>query len=457
MKPFHKEWIDILNNYDRIAISSFTGSGKTTIFGIAYPLWISFYKPNSVSLIISRSIRTQSANVLEEIKNTIENNEILKQLMPTDIKVSWTKEKVVMNNLSKIQYSSYSINVKGIQADYEFCDEVASYPDHELFFRDVATRVIAKNGKLACVSTPVHSEDLLAILMHPNRGYFSKVYPAIKEGQPIWAEKFPIEKFALERIRLGDSNFEKNYMCNPKGEAENSIFTISAIESCFDISRDFSLTNEGGEIILSGDFAVASGPTADFDCYTVIERIGEKCILKWGERHRGMPVASKIMRLNQLYDIYKPSKIILDESGIGASIIQDLRAAGLPVESQSFHSAARIKLLMDLKRLIDSKNLIIPYSPNDPIAIAYANKLEEELSGMKETKSKITQILQYESKAAHDDTVMSLSMACKGTSRLKPFTDSIIVVDEKNIKQDELETEEAIQTGEATWQPIKTW
>ena len=68
LKPFHKEWLRLLKTENRIAISAPTGFGKTTIFGIAYPLWQALFEPGSQSLIMSKNIRTQSATVLEDIK-----------------------------------------------------------------------------------------------------------------------------------------------------------------------------------------------------------------------------------------------------------------------------------------------------------------------------------------------------------------------------------------------------
>jgi len=433
LKPFHKEWLKILKENDRIAISAPTGFGKTTIFGVLYCLWVAYFIPNSISLIISRSIRTQSANVLEEIKRTIENNEILKQLIPSDIKTSWTKEKLITSNGSKILYSSNTVNVRGIQADYLFADEIATYEDQILFFRDVATRVVSKKGKLAGVSTPLHTSDLLAQLLN-KPGYFSKVYPALIDsegkmdinGESIWPEKFPRKYLIREKNLIGLSNFERNYMCNAKAEADDPVFKLTSVEDCYDITRSFTTENEGGQCYIGCDFAIASGPTADFDAYIVIEYVGEKVIIRHGERHRGMPIPAKLSRLRELNHIYKPIRFVMDESNIGSGIVQQLRTEGLPIECQSFQSQARRKLLIDLKVLIDNKRLIVPRNLESPQTITFIDKLTEELIGFRDIKSKITEVKHLVSSAAHDDTVMSLAMACKGAHTVgRVFTDFI--------------------------------
>jgi len=423
LKPFHKEWLKIIRKYDRIAISAPTGFGKTTIFGVAYPLWLSYFKPGSQSLIISKTIRTQSSNVLEEIKRTIEENEILKELVPDDKKQYWTKEKINTKFGSKIFYSSYSQNVRGVHVDYIFCDEVATFPESELFFRDVVTRVVAKKGKIAAVSTPINTTDLLAQLMN-NKTYYSKSYPAIIKDESIWPERFPLSALTRLKIEQGEANFEKNYMCNPRAEAENTIFPLGKIMEGFDPERGFD-TNIEGRTYIGCDFAIAKGPLADFDAYVVIDKVDNFYIIKHIEIHKGVPTGAKVNRIRQLSEIYKPVRVVLDESGIGQAIIDDVRANGIPALAQSFHSAARSNLLMNLRNIIDGKKLIIPRSREDSKVIRLTNELVTQLIGFKETKSQATGNINYLSTASHDDIVMALAMAVKAASTIR--SSSIVV------------------------------
>lgn len=422
LKPFHKDWLNILREHDLIAISAPTGFGKTTIFGHLYSLWMAYFKPGSISVIVARSIRTQSANILEDIKTVIENNEILKELIPKDVKTSWTKEKLVTSNGSKIFYSSNSVNIRGIQADYVFPDEIATYENHEIFYRDIITRVISKKGKVAGVSTPVHTNDLLASVMS-KPGFFSRVYPALvdSEGKPdlngesIWPERFPKEYLLKKRETIGIANFERNYMCNAKAEAESPFITLSSVEDCYDLSRSFtSETEEEGKVYIGCDFAYSSGPQADFDAFVVVEYVGDKIVILHGERHKGVPIPAKLARLRELKRLYNPFRFVMDESNIGQGIIQPLRSEGFPIECQSFHSQARRTILIDLKALIENKRVIIPRNGDIPQTVTFTNKLTEELIGFKDEESKITKTRHLVSSAAHDDTVMALAMACKG-------------------------------------------
>jgi hypothetical protein len=439
-RDFHKDWISILRNYDKIAISAPTGFGKTTVFGVFWPLWTAFFKKNSLSLVIAKSIRTQSSNILEEIKIIIDNNEILKQLRPEKFESTWTKEKIFMTNGSRIQYSSNSINVRGIQADYEFADEVATYDNQEVFFRDILTRIVSKKGKIAAVSTPVNTNDLLARIIN-TKGFYSKIYPALvnKEGkadlkgESIWPEKFPKDYLLKTRESIGISNFERNYMCNPKAESsESPVYPLIFVEDCYDLSRSFTSKSEGGITYIGCDFALSSGPRADFDCYVVVEVFNNFVIIKHIERHKGIPMPSKIMRIKDLTEIYKPVRVIIDESNIGNEVLRELVTKGVPVFPQSFQSNARKKLLLQLKNILENKLLVIPRKNegDSTLTVTMTDVLTEELIGFKEEESRLTRIKHLVSSAAHDDTVMALAMACSGFITKREFEDCIGTEDE---------------------------
>jgi hypothetical protein len=436
--PYHREWIQVLKNYKYIAISAPTGFGKTQLFGVGFPIWMAFFKPKSESLITSNTIRSQSAEILETIKITIETNELLRQLLPEDIKTSWTKEKMIMSNFSKIELCANSKSSRGHHPDYHFCDELAVYDDHETFWRDIITRVDNKKGIFAGVSTPVNTSDLLAQLMNKLKGNpkcFVKFYPCLVDkegntdinGDSIWPTRFP-KSYILNEIKskISLSDFEKNYLCNPKAESNDPFFPLSSVEDCYDITRSFTFENEGGIIYIGCDFAYSTGPTADWDAFIVVEYIGDKIILRHGERYHGIPIPAKLERLRELRRIYNPQMFVMDPNNVGTNIIVQLTMEGFPIESQSFQSLARRKLLVDLRVVIDNHRLIIPRNNDSMETRDFTDKLTEELIGFRDTTSKKTSTKQLVSTSAHDDTVMALAMACKGASMLnQSFEDPI--------------------------------
>ncbi|MFW6172983.1 MAG: DEAD/DEAH box helicase family protein [Elusimicrobiota bacterium] len=422
LKQFHREWIWNIYHNNRVAIQAPTGFGKTTV-AMAYVLWLITYHHQKQVLIISKSM-PQSIKLLEAVKEEIISNPMLKGLIPKNKNSSWTKTEINTSTKCRVFCRPYSENVKGFHVDLIVCDEAASFHDVSIFYRFVVTRATAKNGKIVCISTPESITDLMAQL-HTNPEYWSKVYKAEDEhGNSIWKERFSNSKLERIRAEIGEAAYQREYLCNPQAQRDRGVFNPSDIQECYDVSAKFEkvLIEEERNIFMGCDFAIASGKTADYDAYVIVERKGEFVKLIHGERHKGLPVASKVDRISFLYETYRPLRIIVDESMVGAAVIEELREKGIPVEGQDFSSKSRNKLLVDLSKLISNHKLLIPRSTKDEQALEFTNILTGELLGFVESKSKAQSSI-ISSEAPHDDTVMATALACKGYIESAQSTD----------------------------------
>jgi hypothetical protein len=420
------EWFRMINQNDRVSIIAPTGFGKTSILGTGYILWRCLFEKDKRFLIVSTSL-PQSVKLLEEIRLNIEGNELLKDLMPDQtVKTStWAKTEVVTKSGCKILCKPYTPNITGYHVDYILCDEASRFRDHSIFFRYVVTRVAAKQGKLAAISTPEDIADLMTVLAR-NPSWKSAVYKAISdEGKLLWPTKFTRERLGKIRDEIGQAAFEREYLCNPRAMAENAIFPPDLIEEAYDFDITFGpRISEESKVYLGCDFAIATGARADFDSYIVLERIGEKAIIRHGERHRGLSIAAKIDRIQQLYQKYKVNRIVVDPSNVGASIVEKLRERMLPFDAPDFSSQNRNKMLLNLRELIEQKRLVIPRSDRNPATLTFTNSLVLELLSFIETKTKAGFITYY-SNGPHDDTVMSLVLACKPVVEQRDFVDFV--------------------------------
>uniref|UniRef100_A0A6M3IQA5 Putative terminase n=1 Tax=viral metagenome TaxID=1070528 RepID=A0A6M3IQA5_9ZZZZ len=432
------EWVKLVNRNERVIIRAPSGFAKTTILGVAYPLWWAFTKSNQKILLISRTISQSKDALLYQIKDYIEDNELLRELIPKDVEKTWNQTQLKTTNKNTIINRPYAISIKGYRADIIICDEIDSYDDPDIFFDHVLSRV-NPGGKIIGITTPEGPTKLVGLIEDRDLGkneYIIRTYPAIIDckikgdlstGKSIWSERFSIDELMSRRSQQGEQKWQKNYMCNVMAEEENAIFKAKHVQSCKDFNRKFTTEkyNKTSQVYIGCDFAIASGPTADFDVYVVVEKVDDLAIIKFAEIHKGLPPSEKVRRIENLYELHKPVMIICDESNIGGAIIPQLRAKGLPVEAQSFQSKARTQILNNLKVLIDNKRLIIPKHPEDLEAIKFSNTLEYELICFQEVKTKY--LLSYQSKAAHDDTVMALAMAVKRIKIHDNFQDYISV------------------------------
>jgi len=434
IQEFQLEWFRYIESNNRVVILAPSGFAKSTVLAIAYPLWIAFTKREKQIMIISKTL-PQSLRLLEIIRVTIDNNELLQELRPQNADKSWSKQAIRTTTLCRIFVRPYSINIKGERVDYVILDEAASYERPEIYLDYIVPRLNPK-GKIALISTPESPIDLMARLNKPGLEYIHKTYPAIieedGERKAIWPERFSLEKLDNLRLELGENYFEKNFMCNPKAEEENAIFTYKMVEDCFDSNRKFTFATEGGNIYIGVDLAVSSGPRADYDCFIVVERLGGQIILRHGEVHRGWSIKSKVNRILELASTFKENliNVIVDQSNIGSAIINDLRDVGLPVKAQDFHPTNRNQLLMNLKKVLEDRILVIPFDQNDAQTQTFTKKLALELVKFKEVTtdksgSRLT-AAKYVSAGTHDDTVMALAMACILASSERDYDESCI-------------------------------
>jgi len=431
MKDFHLEWMDLVNTNRFVALQAFRGSGKTTILGVAYPLWLCRYRPGTHILFTAAEL-SQAVKVLDEVKDTIENNEFLQDLMPPNPS-TWKKTELKLTNGCRIYCKAYTKHIKGIHVNYAFCDEIQDCIDRDIFNKAIAPCINKKKGHLVAVGAPDNPGDLLEELFH-RTDYIGKKYPVIiSPGISRWPEVFPFDEIEKIRKRDGEASFQTQYMLNASAERENAVFPTAWIDNCISFEELFGDKKyDASTCVVGADFAIAQGPRADFDCYVVIEKAANKSIIRFAERHKGFPKDAKEQRLRELFNRFKPIRIIMDPSHIGEAILQDLRNEGLPVQEGEFHARSRHKLLVNLQMMMQpdkngTSQLVIPRNAEDSAAITFTNKLIEEMIGFKEEKSQLTGMTSYVSKAQHDDTVMALALACKAAADQREFLDIVAI------------------------------
>jgi len=438
LNKYKAEWIQIAYDNDRVMIRAPSGFGKTVVLGVAFPLWMAILNPKHKILLISKTMSQSKDNMLYQIKDFIEDNEFLKEiLMPTDKDKTWNQTQIRLNNGVSMINRPYSINIKSYRADLILLDEIDSYEDPDIYFDYVISRLIP-GGKIIGISTPEEGTstvmELIELRDRKVNQYIFKTYTAIinpkdpndlSTGESIWEEMFSMTELMNRREEFGDQKWQKNYMCNAHTQSESSVFNAEIIEKCKDYDLKFTTENNDEEIYIGADFAISAAPTADYDVYTVIGKKKDTATIKYAERFKGLPVPEKVRRLEELYHRHNALLIIADESHIGSEVIRQLRTKGISIEGQAFDSHRRDLLLNHLLAMMSNRKLVIPKEKDDFQAVDFANVLEYELFAFKELKSDSTGRTSYISKGRHDDTVMSLALAVKYVVLMQEFDDYI--------------------------------
>ena len=422
IQEYMLEWFNLIQENDRVIIEAARGFAKTTILGLAYPLWLAFTKRNKQVMVTSAS-EAQAKRVLGLMKKEIETNPLLRELKPVDYRETWSAKEIKTNTNCRLFCKPFTKSVLGERLDYILMDEANKYENPELYF-DYIIPTLNPGGKIAIISSSEKGDRLINLIKEKELdSYKIKSYPAIVNGKSIWEKRFSLAKLKKIEAEQGHEFFQKNFMCNPISESGLSIFTAASIRDAKDKNSTFTSKHLGGDVFMGCDFAIASGATADFDAYIIIESFpdGGQVILKHGETHKGWSVPAKVERLIELFEIHKPQVVICDESSIGAAVIGELRVAGIPVEAQSFQSRSRNSLLNNLKTILDNRRIKIPADPNDPQTKTFLDKLEKELLSFEEKSLQNT--TSYVSTGAHDDTAMALAMAVKRVRNMRDVQD----------------------------------
>lgn len=478
IKDYHLEWVDALENNQKVAITAFTGSGKTSVPGVVYPLWRIFREPSTKIVVISATLQ-QATRILDEIKHHIEECEYLEDLKPDDRKSSWSKTEVEFTTGGYIKckpIGNEAKAIKGEHVDLVIADEAAEFEAKEKFHRNVRTRVAAKGGDMCLISTPVHENDLMAEVSSGEKpeqcrlcyndvvredgsiicpehgeipeedvrggkniskmGYWNKTYPVYEEGvdpdaedtfaigegddkkwvRPLFPENFDRRKI----LSLREENmtmFQKEYLCQALA-VEGDLFDPNDIIELYDPDESFAQkARENCRYYMGADFAISH--QGDYSVFTVMEvpDNGSKPVIRHMERLRGMGLDAQETRIMELHEIFDFDRIVLDETNFGSTAKKNLKQEGLPIRGQDFKMKARNNLMVGLKNQIEKEGFRIPRGSDRSRKLT--DTLYNELLGFGTSETQSGSIT-YESTAKHDDTVMSLAMVLAGIERKKP-------------------------------------
>lgn len=449
LNEYKNEWFNIAYDNDYVMIKAPSGFAKTIVLGVAFPIWCAFIATESEKkkiLLVSKTLSQSKITLLMEIRDLIDENELLKKVMKPESRDNvWSQTMLKMRSGAVIFNRPYTIALKGSRGDIVILDEIDSYEGHEIFFDHVLSR-LKPGGKIIGISTPEEGTGTIMSMVEYRESVGSqdddippciiKTYTAVKnysdyadplaDGESIWPEEYPIQELKVRLKRFGREKWFKNYMCDTSTESEDSIFRAEDIRQCVKGDMKYSTKKiDSGEIYIGVDFAIANSPTADFDAYVVVEKFKDRAYIKFAETVKGLPVDEKVRKMEIMMKKYNPVCFICDESSFGVEVIRQARNKGLPIVAQSFLSQERGVLLANLVSLISNHKVVIPKHPDDLQAVEFSDKLEYELLRFVEKKNESTGYKTLVSKGKHDDSVMGLAMACKHIRVMEDFEDEI--------------------------------
>lgn len=446
LNDYKAEWFNLVYDNDYVMIKAPSGFAKTIVIGVAFSIWCAFVYENKRILLISKTISQSKISLLMEIRDLIDDNELLNKVMKPESRDNvWSQTMLKMKNKTIIFNRPYTIALKGARGDIVILDEIDSYDGYDIFFDHVLSR-LKPGGKVIGISTPEEGTGTIMSMIEYREEVgdqdediapcIIKTYTAVKEyseyenpledGISIWPEEFSIHELKTRLRRFGREKWFKNYMCDTHTESEDSIFKAEDIRQCVRPLLKYNPKKLGsGEVYVGCDYAISNSPTGDFDAYVVVEKFEGMAHIKFAETVKGIPIEEKVRKMQMINEKYKPAFFICDVSNFGFEVIKQARNKGLPIVAQSFQSHERGILLSNLISLISNHKIVIPKHPDDLQAKEFSDKLEFELLKFVEKKNESTGYKSLVSKGKHDDSVMGLAMACKHIQLTEDFEDEI--------------------------------
>jgi len=310
-----------------------------------------------------------------------------------------------MEQFCNIKLQDYSIEFKGAGTIYAISsDRISSFigitletavaDECALFKEDsfavLLSRFAASGGKLRALSN-----------VHGKSNFFYKKCREAEEGKLQDTEYYRVtcEDAIREGITTRENIDQLRVQYLPARFME--LFYCVAAEdnnSCFDYLK---IKNTKVETLNSLDpviFGYDLASRKDFACCIGLNIYGEVCYFT---RYKSSWTVTK-EKIRQLSKSYPDNYIIIDSTGVGDPIVEELSLELFNIKGYGFTNKSKEQLILSLSNWIDSKKLKI-YSD-------YFPAIEEELQHFKYEYTRLNTIYNGE-QGYHDDTVVALALA----------------------------------------------
>jgi phage terminase large subunit-like protein len=313
------------------------------------------------------------------------------------------KTLVTLTNNSTIEaYPNNPETIRGPTLHTAYCDEMNFIPHDTELYDAILFTLGTTNGKFICSSTPWSTDSIFYKIFHdPAYADFAKSHVTYQQAQE---PNGPLKQQTLNRIKHqleGDPWRWKREMEAEWAENENVWLPQSLITSCIEHTLEYTPFTETA----TGDFyaGLDLGKYQDYSVLAIAKK--EQQTISLVHLHRfplRTPYATIIGYAKTITDRWQTiHKILVDQSGVGDYITEDMTNAGMTnTEGIKFTAETKERHATIIKELMTQKNLRIPY---DPELITELNIERFELT--KDGKIKLTH-----PPNTHDDRFWALAL-----------------------------------------------
>ena len=228
-------------------------------------------------------------------------------------------------------------NLRGRKFHLVVIDEASFIPNlEEGWLNSIRPTLTDYKGRALFLSTP------------KGKNFFYSLY--LKNGEPDWeAFKFTtydnphIDKTEIDdaRTQIPEVVFEQEYMANPSENAANP-FGSAFIKQCtFEVSHEPPIT-----------FGVDLAKSVDFTAIIGLDRNGSVCHFERFQKDW--------RQTKQVINSLPKVPILMDSTGVGDPIFEDLQRDGVNVQGYKFSSTSKQQLMEGLASAIHQRKITFP-------------------------------------------------------------------------------------------------
>jgi len=323
---------------------------------------------------------------------------ILAKALAPVAKINRSELRIDFQGIAEIEFKSADRpdNLRGFGLDYLVIDEAAYVPEET--WADVLRPAIAdKKGKLVAVGTPKGKNWFYHLWV---RGQDSQ-YPDYESWKfPTWSNPY-IDESEIEELRktLPERVFKQEVEAEFLDDAGG---VFRSVRQCI---KPYELPAEPtGSVFLGVDLA-------KYEDFTVLAAVDTTGKLVYFDRFNNLDWEIQKSRIVSAAKKYN-ARVIVDSTGVGDPIYEDLRRQGLSVEGFRFTNTTKENLINNLSIKIEQQEIFFPDIP----------ELINELSMYQYEITRAGNVRMNAPPGYHDDCVIALALAVWGLSKPRSFS-----------------------------------
>lgn len=359
----HLEWGELVQQHKKLCINAARDHGKSFYFSNAYAAWQLYRytrprtrsyskRPTAASsnrgFLFSFSLQ-QGIDLMEILKGTIEENDILKErLFPQSTANSWSATNIVCRNGARLTVKGFGSSVRGAHPYWIIVDD--GLKDNVIYsslqrnkstdyFHSVIMNMLVPGGQIIVVGTPFHAEDLYGDLKTKN-GWFVIEYPAIfPDGRILWPQRWSFKNLMDKKETQGSIIFSRENLCRPITN-ESSIFPMEILTRSLLRMENYTLVDSREEfpvkfskVVVGCDFAISANVGADYAVFSVwgIDELTDERWLLHLYREKGAKFFEQMNVLRRINSRFRPDLIVMENNTFQQIFVETADTEGMPV------------------------------------------------------------------------------------------------------------------------------